>query len=75
MSTLGDLLLPSAIIPRARWQGRKQVLQELSATMAQALNLDPNDPAILRQKRFADTYTQRPQDLLFRIYVKYLPYR
>lgn len=41
----------------------------------EALNLDPKDPAIQRQKRFADTYRERPQDLLFRIYVKYLPYR
>jgi tetratricopeptide (TPR) repeat protein len=41
----------------------------------EALNLDPKDSAMQRQKRFADTYRERPQDLLFRIYVKYLPYR
>ena len=43
MSGLGDILLPTTIIARARWQGRKQVLQELSAVMAQALSLDPKE--------------------------------
>lgn len=40
MTSLNDLLLPNAIVPRARWQGRKQVLAEMSAVMAQALGLD-----------------------------------
>ena len=43
MSTLDDLLLPNAIVPRARWQGRKQVLTEMSAVMAKALGLDARD--------------------------------
>ena len=41
MSNLGDLLLREAIFPRARWQGRKQILQELSEGMAKVLGLDP----------------------------------
>jgi PTS system nitrogen regulatory IIA component len=41
MSNLGDLLLREAIYPRARWQGRKQILQELSEGMAKTLGVDP----------------------------------
>ena len=40
MSNLGDLLLQQAIFPRARWQGRKQILQELSEGIAKAIGLD-----------------------------------
>ena len=39
MTSLGDLLLPNAIVPRARWKGRKQVLAEMSGVMAGALGL------------------------------------
>ncbi len=35
MSSLGDLLLPDVIFPRAKWQGRKQVLAEMSEAMAE----------------------------------------
>jgi PTS system nitrogen regulatory IIA component len=57
MSGLGDLLLPNAIVPRARWQGRKQVLQELSATMAQALGLSPKQvfEAVLEREKLGST--------------------
>jgi nitrogen PTS system EIIA component len=57
MSGLGDLLLPNAVIPRARWQGRKQVLQELSAVMAQALDLDPREvfEAVLEREKLGST--------------------
>jgi len=41
MSSLGDLLLPDVIFPRAKWQGRKQVLSELSEAMARATGLEP----------------------------------
>ena len=50
---LGDLLLPDVVVPRARWQGRKQVLAELSAAMAKALNLEPKyvfDQVLEREK-------------------------
>jgi tetratricopeptide (TPR) repeat protein len=42
---------------------------------AEALKLEPGDAALRRHYLFAQTYQERPQDLLFRIYVKYLPYR
>src|SRR5574339_603404 len=57
MSSLGELLLPNAIVPRARWQGRRQVLQEMSAVMAQALNLDPKEvfEAVLEREKLGST--------------------
>ncbi len=57
MSTLGELLLPNAVVARARWQGRKQVLQELSATMARALDLDPKEvfEAVLEREKLGST--------------------
>jgi PTS system nitrogen regulatory IIA component len=56
-STLGDLLLPNAVIARARWQGRKQVLQEMSAVMAQVLNLDSKEvfEAVMERERLGST--------------------
>jgi nitrogen PTS system EIIA component len=56
-SGLGDLLLPNAIIPRARWQGRKQVLVEMSAVMAQALGLDAREvfEAVMERERLGST--------------------
>ena len=41
----------------------------------EALNLQPDDPALRRHLQFAQTYEERPKDLLYRIYVKYLPFR
>ncbi len=57
MSTLGDLLLPSVVIPRARWQGRRQVLSELSAAMARALGLDARIvfEAVLEREKLGST--------------------
>jgi nitrogen PTS system EIIA component len=57
MSSLGDLLLPNAVVPRARWQGRRQVLQEMSATMARALDLDPREvfEAVLEREKLGST--------------------
>jgi PTS system nitrogen regulatory IIA component len=57
MTSLGDLLLPHAIVPRARWQGRKQVLQELSNVMAQALGLDIKEvfEAVLEREKLGST--------------------
>ncbi|HEY7214831.1 MAG TPA: hypothetical protein VIC28_09385 [Thermoanaerobaculia bacterium] len=40
-----------------------------------AVKLEPNDAALRRQYLFAQTYRERPKDLLYKIYVKYLPYR
>ncbi len=55
--SLGDLLLPNAIAPRARWQGRKQVLSEMSAMMAQALGLDARlvHEAVQERERLGST--------------------
>ena len=57
MSTLADLLLPNVVIPRARWQGRRQVLCELSAAMAKALHLDSNEvfEAVIEREKLGST--------------------
>jgi PTS system nitrogen regulatory IIA component len=57
MSGLGDLLLPNAVIPRARWQGRRQALQELSAAMAQAIGLNPKQvfEAVMDREKLGST--------------------
>ncbi|MBV8201989.1 MAG: hypothetical protein JOZ15_15325 [Acidobacteria bacterium] len=41
----------------------------------EAKTLAPDDPEIKRQLVFAQTYLERNPDLLYRIYVKYLPIR
>ncbi|HVR96671.1 MAG TPA: hypothetical protein VMW27_08665, partial [Thermoanaerobaculia bacterium] len=41
----------------------------------EAANLDKDDPMLQRHLVFAQTYQERPKDLLYRIYVKYLPLR
>ncbi len=49
--------------------------QKASEKLKEALNLMPNDELLKRHMAFAQTYQERPKDLLYRIYVKYLPYR
>ncbi len=41
----------------------------------EARAIDGSDPALQRLERFATTYETRGQDLLYRIFVKYLPLR
>lgn len=41
----------------------------------EALKLDPRDALVERYQRFAQAYKSRDKDLLYRIYVKYLPSR
>ena len=41
----------------------------------EAMKLAPEDEMVRRQYVFAQTYQERPIDLLYRIYVKYLPFR
>jgi tetratricopeptide (TPR) repeat protein len=41
----------------------------------EGLKLDPNDKGLEHELLFARTYTDRSPDLLYRIYVKYLPLR
>jgi tetratricopeptide (TPR) repeat protein len=55
-------------------------LQRMDADKAaenfgEALKLSPDDRALQRQLTFAQTYQERPKDLLYRIYVKHLPAR
>ena len=40
-----------------------------------ALDVDSEDEDLLRLQLFADSYSKRPQDLLYLIFVKYLPTR
>jgi Tfp pilus assembly protein PilF len=49
--------------------------QKAGEKLKEALNLMPNDEVLKRNMVFAQTYQERPKDLLYRIYVKYLPYR
>ncbi len=42
---------------------------------AEATRLSGFDPELERASKFAQTYRERPEDLLYRIYVKYLPFR
>jgi nitrogen PTS system EIIA component len=57
MSSLGDLILPRAVIPRARWQSRKQVLAEMAAVMADAAGLNSKEvfEALLERERLGST--------------------
>jgi PTS system nitrogen regulatory IIA component len=57
MSSLGDLILPRAVIPRARWQSRKQVLSEMATAMAEAAGLGAKDvfEALLERERLGST--------------------
>ncbi len=55
-------------------------LQRNDATKAvswltDAVKLAPEDSVLRRHYLFAQTYQERPKDLLYKIYVKYLPFR
>ena len=43
--------------------------------ISEALELHGDDPALARLSQFATTYSSRSPDLMYRIYVKYLPLR
>lgn len=43
--------------------------------LKRAVELDPLDAQVSRLLRFSEVYGSRPADLLFRIFVKYLPFR
>ena len=57
MNSLGDLILPRAIVPRARWQNRKQVISEMAAVMAEVGRLEPKQviEALLERERLGST--------------------
>jgi tetratricopeptide (TPR) repeat protein len=60
--------LAVADLQRGLPEGASQKLKE-------AVGLAQGNEELLRLKLFADSYAQRSQDLLYRIYVKYLPTR
>jgi tetratricopeptide (TPR) repeat protein len=49
--------------------------KKASDNFKEALNLQQDDETLKRHYLFAQTYQERQKDLLYRIYVKYLPYR
>ena len=49
--------------------------ESASKKFEEALNLRPNDKTLARLHAFSETYQERPEDLLYRIFVKYLPFR
>jgi PTS system nitrogen regulatory IIA component len=57
MNSLGDLLRPALVFPRARWQGRRQVLHELCAAAARELGLDAAEvhEAVMERERLGPT--------------------
>ena len=50
-------------------------VEKAAAGLKEAVALQPGDELLKRHYVFAQTYQERPKDLLYRIYVKYLPYR
>ncbi len=55
--SLSDILLLDAVVPRARWQGKRQTLSGLSEAMASALGLDPRTvlDGVLERERLGST--------------------
>jgi len=41
----------------------------------EAVQLDPSDSELQRHLLFAQSYAERSKDLLYQIYVKYIPFR
>jgi tetratricopeptide (TPR) repeat protein len=54
---------------------QRQDVKEAGEQFKEALGLSPDDPELLRLADFAATYQTRSTDLLYRIYVKYHPFR
>ncbi len=48
---------------------------EAAAMLSEAAKLAPRDPQIQQALRFAEHYVGQPQDLRYRIFIKYLPVR
>ena len=57
---------------RSLQQGDAEIAAE---HLREILEIQPGDPEIERLLSFAETYARRDKDLLYRIYVKYLPPR
>jgi len=50
-------------------------LQDAAQEFGEVLKIDPNDDLARRSKALAERYDGQPRDLLYKIYVKYLPMR
>lgn len=50
-------------------------VEKAASGLKEAVALQPDDELLKRHYVFAQTYQERPKDLLYRIYVKYLPFR
>lgn len=54
---------------------RAEQLEEASAAFDAVLKVNPADDLARRSRELAERYSGQPKDLLYRIYVKYLPVR
>lgn len=74
---LGDIerMLVDAYYNLALTDLQRQKIAQAAEKLSEALEVQPDNEELQRLKLFAETYAERPQDLLFRIYVKYLPTR
>ncbi len=54
---------------------QRELPGDAAAHFKEALTLAPADPDLRRLAQFADAYSGRQQDLLYRTFVKYLPFR
>jgi tetratricopeptide (TPR) repeat protein len=54
---------------------QRKDIKEAAEQFGEALKLNADDPELLRLADFAATYQTRSTDLLYRIYVKYVPFR
>ena len=54
---------------------QRKDLNAAAEQFGEALELSPEDPELLRLADFAATYQTRQTDLLYRIFVKYQPFR
>jgi tetratricopeptide (TPR) repeat protein len=54
---------------------QEERLPDAAREFAEVLKNDPNDELAQRSKLLAERYDGQPKDLLYKIYVKYLPLR
>jgi len=54
---------------------QEEKLDDAAAQFGEVLKHDPNDELAKRSKALAERYKDQPKDLLYKIYVKYLPLR
>src|SRR5262249_19015237 len=54
---------------------QEEKLDDAAREFSEVLKRDPNDDLAKRSKALAERYNGQPKDLLYKIYVKYLPVR